>query len=451
MTSAVEQLMGMAKTPDLYDHSPGELASLHVAAMNERFQERRGDIKLLQHRAKQAGIEAVTSTADMVPLLFPHTAYKSYPESILIERQWAKLTRWMETISTYRMPELDFDEINDIDDWVNALTEHGLYVSCSSGTTGKSAMLIASERDMKWLQHEAVVSYAWGSGVVPAQDRQIFGLAPVAQVPRNVLLGNAYRDALQDPSQEPFAYPAPPITIAGLTNMVVMRKRIADGTATPEEIAELEATSKSRGEAMDAAIGIAAKAIAEARSQKLHVSGMWASLYPIAKAVREMGFSAQDFHPENSFYVGGGLKRAQLPPDYREFVWETFNIAPERNYINYSMQELQSSMPRCQAGGRYHLPPWLVPLILDKSGDALLPVSDAEYEGRAAFFDVSIDGRWGGVITGDKVSISYAPCPCGTKSATIRDDVTRYADLEGDDKIGCAGTVDAYVRGVSTP
>jgi len=25
----------------------------------------------------------------------------------------------------------------------------------------------------------------------------------------------------------------------------------------------------------------------------------------------------------------------------------------------------------------------------------------------------------------------------------------RYADLKGDDKIGCAGTVDAYVRGLS--
>jgi len=25
----------------------------------------------------------------------------------------------------------------------------------------------------------------------------------------------------------------------------------------------------------------------------------------------------------------------------------------------------------------------------------------------------------------------------------------RYADLEGDDKIGCAGTIDAYVRGVA--
>ena len=147
--------------------------------------------------------------------------------------------------------------------------------------------------------------------------------------------------------------------------------------------------------------------------------------------------------------MGGGLKRAKLPDDYREFVYETFNIQPTRNYQNYSMQELQSGMPRCQKGGRYHLPPWLVPLILDKSGDTLLPRESGEYEGRAAFFDLSLDGRWGGVISGDKVAIDFSPCACGAKSPSIRDDIVRYADLEGDDKIGCAGTVDAYVRGLS--
>jgi len=138
-----------------------------------------------------------------------------------------------------------------------------------------------------------------------------------------------------------------------------------------------------------------------------------------------------------------------LPENYREFVYETFNIAPERNYQNYSMQELQSGMPRCQQGMRYHLPPWVVPLILDKSGDNLLTGQSGEYEGRAAFFDLSLNGRWGGVISGDKVAIDFRPCACGAKSPSIRDNIARFSDIEGDDKIGCAGTVDAYVRGIN--
>jgi hypothetical protein len=60
-----------------------------------------------------------------------------------------------------------------------------------------------------------------------------------------------------------------------------------------------------------------------------------------------------------------------------------------------------------------------------------------------------MDGRWGGVISGDHIEVDYSPCKCGNRSPSITDNVYRYADLEGDDKIGCAGTVDAYVRGLS--
>ncbi|MFT4027569.1 MAG: hypothetical protein QM676_12315, partial [Novosphingobium sp.] len=80
---------------------------------------------------------------------------------------------------------------------------------------------------------------------------------------------------------------------------------------------------------------------------------------------------------------------------------------------------------------------------------ALLPVGEGKVEGRAAFFDLSMDGRWGGVISGDKIEIDYTPCACGARSPSISDTIARYADLSGDDKIGCAGTVDAYVRGLS--
>ncbi|MGC4090196.1 MAG: hypothetical protein QM756_20415 [Polyangiaceae bacterium] len=339
--------------------------------------------------------------------------------------------------------------IKDVDDWLDRLAQQGFFVSCSSGTTGKSAMLVASQRDMDWCLREAPQAYAWGSGVPLDRSRRMFGMAAIAKTPRAEATGKAYRLALQDPAHEPFAYPVPPITVGSLTQMVVARKKIADGTILPEELAEFEQVSAERAKFVDDAVEITARALIEARGEKIHVTGLWAGLYNVAKAVRDLGYSAKDFNPENSIYVGGGLKRAKLPDDYREFVYETFNIAPSRNYQNYSMQELQSGMPRCQKGGRYHLPPWLVPLILDKSGDNLLQIEKGEYEGRAAFFDLSLDGRWGGVISGDKVKIDFSPCACGSTSPSIRDDIQRYADLEGDDKIGCAGTVDAYVRGLS--
>lgn len=449
MSHAVEKLTQLVTSKERYDPSHAELKDTQLQAINERFQSRKESIKLLGHRAKQADITEVTDFEQIVPLLFPHTVYKSYPESFLIEEKWDRLSRWLDTVSTYRVPTPDPALLSGIDDWVEKLKESDHYVSCSSGTTGKSAMLVASGQDMTWCKKEAVAAYSWGSGVQPAQDRRIFGLGAVAYVPRNLATADAYTEAYQDPNFEYFRSSIPPITVGSLTQMVVLRKKIAEGTAKPGELQAIEDMSAERQAAVTHAVSETAEAIVAARHDKLHVTGLWANLYSLAEAVRNMGYSAKDFNPENSIYVGGGLKRAVLPADYREFVYETFNIAPERNYLNYSMQELHSGMPRCQEGGRYHVPPWVVPLILDKNGDRLLPISDDEYEGRAAFFDLSIDGRWGGVISGDKISIDFRPCACGAKSPSIRDNIVRYSDLEGDDKIGCAGTVDAYVRGIA--
>jgi hypothetical protein len=449
MGEFVQRLTRLVEDENRYDLPAADLRSAQVAALNERFQERKDEIKLVAHRAKEAGVTEVRSHEEVVGLLLPHTAYKSYPESFLLQQRWDRLSKWMDTVSTYRVPVDKVSKAADVDDWVDTLGANGFFVSCSSGTTGKSAMFVASQKDMDWCRVEAVATYSWGSGIKPARDRRIFGLAAIAKAPRNLATGDAYTAALQDPNYERFEYPVPPITVGALTQMVVLRKSIADGTAKPADIAAFNETSAMRQKAVDDAVGVTAQALVEARRSKLHVTGLWLGLYNVAKAVRDMGFSAKDFHPENSIYVGGGLKRAKLPDDYREFVYETFNIQPQRNYQNYSMQELHSGMPRCRKGGRYHLPPWVVPLILDKEGNQLLPIAKAEYEGRAAFFDLSIDGRWGGVISGDRVSIDFSPCACGARGASIRDNIVRYADLEGDDKIGCAGTVDAYVRGVA--
>jgi len=449
MGAVADKLTAMVHAADRYDLAHEDVRDAQVEAMNERFQERKDAIRLLRHRAEEAGIDGIRSREEAAQVLFPHTAYKSYPESFLIDERWDRLSKWLDTVSSHRVPPIGKDDVDGVDGWVEKLQESGHYVSCSSGTTGKSAMLVASAKDMDWCRTEAPQAYTWGSGVPLDRSRRIFGLAPVAKVPRNDATGEAYRNTLQDPDKPGFAYPAPPITVGGLTQMVVLRKKIAEGTATPSELALFEETSANRAKAMEDAVGIAAQAIVEARKDKLHVTGLWSGLFAVARMVRDMGYSAKDFNAENSIYVGGGLKRAQLPADYKEFVYETFNIQPERNYQNYSMQEMQTGMPRCQKGGRYHLPPWLVPLLLDKPGDNLLPIAKGEYEGRAAFFDLSLDGRWGGVISGDRINIDFSPCACGAKSPSVRDDIARFADLEGDDKIGCAGTVDAYVRGVS--
>jgi hypothetical protein len=138
-----------------------------------------------------------------------------------------------------------------------------------------------------------------------------------------------------------------------------------------------------------------------------------------------------------------------VPDNYREVIFETFNITPDRTARAYGMQELNTTAARC-SHGRYHMAPWVMLLLLDESGENVIPIpASGEVEGRAAFFDLSLDGRWGGVISGDKIRATWEPCGCGNASPSIHDDIQRYADMASGDKIACSGTIDAYVRGVT--
>jgi hypothetical protein len=451
MGDATQALLKHAAGGSGYDMAFEDIHMLQVAALDERLQEQAGRIKLVKLRAQGAEVTKIAKLGDVVPLLLPHTAYKSYPESFLTEKKWDRLTKWLGTVSAYPTDDIDLSGVEDIDDWVEACGKAGQFISCSSGTTGKSAMLVASQADLDFTSKDGVAAVQWGSDIRAGDKRTMAGAASaVAHTPRNAAMGQAMLSAFVDPSRPRFQSGLAPVTVGVLTKMVTLRKAIAEGRASPNDIAAFDAESEARQKSLDDAQLGAVEDIIGKRGERLYITGMWGALYPFAEAVRNRGYSGKDFHPENAIYLGGGLKRARLPSNFKAFVYETFNLQPRFIFQMYGMQELGSAMPRCQKGRRYHVPPWLVVLPLNKDGDQLVPcIGDGQVEGRAAFFDLSLDGRWGGVISGDHVHVDFGTCECGARSPSIRDDVYRYSDLEGDDKIGCAGTVDAYVRGLA--
>jgi hypothetical protein len=238
------------------------------------------------------------------------------------------------------------------------------------------------------------------------------------------------------------------MNVGQLREMVVLRKSIADGTARPADIKTYEAAVASRQKAMDDAVAGMAEALVAARGDKLLITGMYALLFQIVEAIRAMGYGGKDFNPENVLMLSGGLKGASLPADYHERIIGTFNVQPQHLYQMYGMIEINSFFPRCRAG-RYHTAPWIMLLLLDQSGENILEPQKGEVEGRAGFFDTSIEGRWGGLISGDCIRVDFGKCACGHEGPTIAPEITRYTDLPGGDKISCAGTIDAYVRGVA--
>jgi hypothetical protein len=239
-----------------------------------------------------------------------------------------------------------------------------------------------------------------------------------------------------------------PLRIADVSRMAAMRKKMADGSAAPEEIAQFEQEAARKGAEGEARMLKLADAILDRRHEPIMIAGMWAQYMLLIARARERGIGDGEFHPLTIVNAGGGVKGVPLPADYKEQVARFFNgvIRPG----NYGMTEMAQVMPRCEAG-RYHRAPGLIWLILDRDGERLLNAADGEdgvVEGRFGFLDLLYEGRWGGLITGDKVRVDFKPhCPCGRHGPTLFDDISRFAQVGEDDHIGCAGTVDAYIRG----
>ncbi|HTV96018.1 MAG TPA: hypothetical protein VME42_08435, partial [Steroidobacteraceae bacterium] len=436
LTSEVDRLVRLVDSQNPFDMPFSEVLPRQLAAVNERFKDRIGKIKLLQNRAQAGGIGEIGRMADIVPLLFAHTAYKSYPEAWLVEKKWDRLGRWLDTVSTDRVQPMDVEGIDGLDDWLQRLETQGHFVNCSSGTTGKCAMMNASAADLHMAGHSLIQGHAWATGIAPRRDRRLISLATVAATPRNLASRSIMRQAYNAPDVEPFAPPGPPVTVGSITEMVVLRRKIADGTAKPAEIACYEQKALERERAMEKSLELVAEALIESRARKLYVSGLFGPMYKVAERVRARGYCGADFSPENTGWIGGGLKRERLPSNYREYVFETLNLSPERMGHGYGMQELNTNAMRCKAG-RYHMAPWVVLLLLDESGEHLIePASGAhpasgEHEGRAAFFDLSLEGRWGGLISGDKIRATWETCACGHRSPSIHENILRYADTAG--------------------
>jgi hypothetical protein len=447
MATAVEQLTKLVESPGRYDIPLADLLETQIEAANERLAEHRQSIKLVANRAETAGISEISEPADLVPLLFAHTAYKSYPEAWLNQGKWAQMCSWLSTVSATPVVGVDNENVSGLDEWIERLAAKGHYISCSSGTSGKVSMIPSSMADRNFVKRVAVATYEWVTGIAPNHDRKIFVCSPGTNNFRFLDSWQAFADEYGN-GEPAYRFPGRPVTVGRTREMIMLRKAIAEGTARPGDIAAVEAETAARAAEMEGAVGSLAEALLAARDDKLLIAGMPALLFQVADAIAQKGFKTGDFDAANTLMMSGGLKGAVVPDDYFERILAAFNIAPAAVFNMYGMQELNSFTARCSAG-RFHVAPWLMVLPLDPTGETLLDASEREIEGRAAFFDLSHEGRWGGIISGDKVTVAHGQCACGHQGPTIGGTIARFSDLPGGDKISCSGSIDAYVRGVT--
>jgi len=447
--SAAQTLVELAKSPDPFRGAPPDLAELQLEAVRERFAERRLQIRTLDKRARDVGVSEIRSFDDVVPLLFAHTNYKSYPEAFIDAGHWKHMNHWLRTLCTYPTDGINVEGVRDVDDWIVRAHAAGHYLFASSGTTGKSSFLNQTAKDRDYALAACLHAFTFSCpDYLPDRSRIVFTQMPSKGTHKMIEVASAQFERWAKPEQLHRAIDEPMLAMDTM-RPAQLRRLLAVGKVKPAEIAaherEIAARQARRSVAFDAWL----ERLCEKRHEPLYLGLMWGPAWAIVERLRARGVRDGDFHPATLMSIGGGTKGAKLPEDYKQQITGFFGLTPDRITASYSMVEMSGFCAKIQPTESYAVPPWIVPLVLDKPGEKLLnpAPSGGTVEGRMAFFDILADGRWGGIISGDKVRVEFGSGLGGVRVPVVHE-INRYADLEeGDDKLSCAGSIDAYVRG----
>jgi hypothetical protein len=432
-----------------------EAQAVQLAAMNLRLEERRQQIKMLQKLADGQDIRQIDSLDAMAPLLMPHDVYKSYPVSMLAKQQFAKLGTWLSRLTRYDPTVVDVSGCDSIDSWLTKLRdETPLDVATSSGSSGTCSFFPKSKRDYKLSVMGLRVQLAQKFGQDPKPgdlNDKIHAIIPLYRD------GHASTGAFAKYNAEVFAKGDPNYWHTAFNFKISsdlmwlaarLRAAAAKGDASkvevpPSLLARREEWERAQKDMPAQQLEFVNRMIRELQGQRVFVMSTSNLLYAAAKRGLDEGLSGV-FAPDSVFMGGGGAKGVPLPDDLEDVVCRFFNT--ERMISCYGMTEMNSFSVQCDCD-RYHVLPWVTVFLLDLQTGQPLPRT-GQQTGRAAFFDMTQDSTWGGLVTGDLITVDWDhPCECGRSSVALEKTIRRVSEIQGgDDKISCAATPQAQAE-----
>ena len=436
----------------------GELAALQREAMAARFADHRENVEMVRNLADRLDIAEVKDFDDLVPLFFAHTAFKSYPAALLDKKRFDLMTGWLQKLTTRDLSGVDTTGCDSIEEWIDRLdAQSELRVITSSGTTGTISIIPKDEagghynmrlwrlflfqrfgREPTQEELEPVVDVIW-----PNYASGKLGHLRMVELLKREFTGDdesrfhaLYSDAIDTDL----------MFLASKLRAAASRGELDRVQIDPKLLArkeEFEALEARRPEEMTAFFG---RITSELAGRRVFMTGTYALMYEVAKAGLERGVR-DVFAPNSAILTGGGTKGHVLPDDYMDVI-KTF-LGVDRIQEGYGMSEISALHWACDEG-RYHVQPWTIPYLLDPDTSEPLPRAGRQ-TGRAAFYDFLNGSHWGGIISGDEITIDWdTPCPCGLASVPIEHDIMRYSEKQGveDDRITCNATQEVHAEAV---
>jgi hypothetical protein len=435
-----------------------ELAEIQLAGLRRRFDDLVDKIPVLKKFAQEQGLSKIDSLEDGALLLFPHTVYKSYPNSAVEKGRCDQLTKWLNTLTAVDLSGVDVSGCNSIDTWVKALDEQTeLRITHTSGTSGKMSFTPFHPAS----EGKASTTFYNRSFETFDGEPRAGAFEHISEMP---MINFAYRYGANAPARNmqntvdyvfggdesmvvalyPGRLSADIMSLGGRLKGAAARGELGKAAIGADLMARREAFLKEQAE-LPERIGAILKDVEKRfRGRRVMIRGVVPMALDVAKIGLAMGIENL-FAPDSIGVFTGGAKGRDLPPDYKQIL-ERFTGMPYPT-SGFGMSESPSSFTRMCPQGRYHMNPSNIPYLLDAESGEPFPRT-GRHVGRFGIIDLLPTTRWGGYLTGDEVTLDWGdsePCPCGRKGAYIESNIRRYGEKEGgDDKITCAGSPEVH-------
>jgi hypothetical protein len=429
---------------------------IQLAVLKDRFNTLVHKVPVLAKLAESQGVSQINDIQDAAVLLFPHSLYKSYPLSLLEKSRFDLLTKWLTTMTYINLSHIDASNCTGIDDWLDLMdTQTELRIKHSSGTTGKLSFVPRTLGET-----EATAKGWWRSFQGFAGEPHEHALDGFEDL--HVLLVGYRKGALAFPRMMDAAVhwlysddeskiiasnkgrmSADVLSLGGRLKAAQDKGELGQMQVSPALLARRDAFVKEQQEAPVRLKAFFDDVVQRFKGKRVIMVGSPPAVYDLAIQARNAGLT--DLFTEDSLAMfGGGAKGRVFEEDYQKVICK---FVGKKTYPldGYGMSEMCLGSSRMCPLGNIHPLPSLIPFLLDHKTGALLPRKGTQ-TGRYGWFDLSIQTHWGGLLCGDKVTMTWdQPCACGREGPIIHPEIRRFSEIEGnDDKITCAGAMDAH-------
>jgi hypothetical protein len=384
-------------------------------------------------------------------LMFPDDLFKSYDQRWLDESNFTRMNGWLSEIH-HRRVDVDVQDVHSIDAWIDRLSEAGIRLVYSSGTSGNFSFVprdapnwdlfkMASACYIAPLMMYRKLGTPWqrlltrlaGSFLSPqafSRASRRMGASDYDAVFLDFNRGHTGNQVLEQELAVFFRKH----TFLYETSLSPSILRLATrGPKTESDRSQLSALQEivvSRKEQNYLRV-IDSLRQSTVAGQKVFIFGTTHQYKELCDTIAGCGEKIR-LKEGSLLLFGGGWKSFTGQKIQRDqlitLMSESLGLPDERILEGYSMTEISAFMLRCDYG-RFHIPPFIEPAIFDEE---LELIEGSDVRGVFGFLDPFATAYPGFIVSGDEVHYVEGECPCGLTGAAVTEiGRARYREVKG--------------------